>query len=175
MAKYKVIDTEQLETDLESVADAIRSKSGTSENLAFPEDFVSTIEEIETGRKAAADSKYYSNNWDEGSIIADAVSSGTIDFFINEEYPENRIITDVSVRINEDDSIKEYTLFELYENTMLGGSTPYICTKAMFNEAYSMFSVAMVSNLNTVSSEFYSRVSISDESIVGFTVYYIEI
>ena len=109
MAKYKVVDTEQLETDLESVADAIRSKSGTSENLAFPEDFVSTIEEIETGRKATADSKYYSNNWDEGSIIADAVSSGTIDFFINEEYPENRIITDVSVRINEDDSIKEYT------------------------------------------------------------------
>lgn len=44
MAKYL---TDELE--LQSVADAIRAKGGTSESLAFPNGFVSAIEGIETG------------------------------------------------------------------------------------------------------------------------------
>lgn len=44
MAQYVVTDTE-----LASVANAIRAKGGTSAQLSFPTDFVSAIEAIETG------------------------------------------------------------------------------------------------------------------------------
>lgn len=44
MADYLVTDTE-----LTSIADAIRTKGGTSANLSFPTEFVSAINAIETG------------------------------------------------------------------------------------------------------------------------------
>lgn len=44
MANYVVSDA-----SMTAVADAIRSKGGTSEELAFPADFVQAIENIETG------------------------------------------------------------------------------------------------------------------------------
>ena len=49
MAYDKVIESSKLDSDLTSVADAIRSKGGTSEALAFPAGFVSAIEAIEAG------------------------------------------------------------------------------------------------------------------------------
>ena len=49
MAYDKVIDSSKLDSDLTSVADAIRSKGGTSEALAFPAGFVSAIKAIEAG------------------------------------------------------------------------------------------------------------------------------
>ena len=49
MAYDKVIDSAKLDADLTTVADAIRSKGGTSEALAFPAGFVSAIEAIEAG------------------------------------------------------------------------------------------------------------------------------
>lgn len=49
MAYDKVIDSSALEANLTSVANAIRSKGGTSGNLAFPSGFVSAIEAIASG------------------------------------------------------------------------------------------------------------------------------
>lgn len=49
MAVDKLVDSTQLDADLTSVANAIRTKGGTSAQLAFPVDFVSAIEDIETG------------------------------------------------------------------------------------------------------------------------------
>lgn len=49
MASYKVLDADQLDADLGIVADAIRTKGGTSADLAFPDGFVSAVENIETG------------------------------------------------------------------------------------------------------------------------------
>lgn len=49
MADYKVVDTEQLETDLTSIAAAIREKAESSESLVFPTGFISAIANIETG------------------------------------------------------------------------------------------------------------------------------
>ena len=49
MAYDKVIDSAKLDAALTTVADAIRSKGGTSEALAFPAGFVSAIEAIEAG------------------------------------------------------------------------------------------------------------------------------
>ena len=49
MAVDKLVDSTQLDSDLTSVANAIRTKGGTSAQLAFPADFVSAIGDIPTG------------------------------------------------------------------------------------------------------------------------------
>lgn len=49
MSVDKLVDSTQLETDLTSVANAIRTKGGTSSQLAFPSGFVSAINNIPTG------------------------------------------------------------------------------------------------------------------------------
>ena len=54
MAVDKLVDSAQLNADLASVANAIRTKGGTSVQLAFPAGFVSAVEAIETGGSAAS-------------------------------------------------------------------------------------------------------------------------
>lgn len=49
MAVDKLVDSTQLDADLTSVANAIRTKGGTSASLAFPAGFVSAVEAIPTG------------------------------------------------------------------------------------------------------------------------------
>lgn len=49
MALDKVIDSAQLDADLTAVADAIRTKGGTTEQLSFPDGFVSAVEGIQAG------------------------------------------------------------------------------------------------------------------------------
>lgn len=49
MAVDKLVDSTQLNTDLTSVANAIRAKSGGSGSLAFPSGFVSEIGNIPSG------------------------------------------------------------------------------------------------------------------------------
>ena len=55
MAVDKLVDSAQLDADLGSVADAIRTKGGTSAQLAFPSGFVSAVEAIETGGGGGTD------------------------------------------------------------------------------------------------------------------------
>ena len=49
MAIDKLVDSAQLDADLTSVANAIRTKGGTSAQLSFPSGFVSAINAIQTG------------------------------------------------------------------------------------------------------------------------------
>lgn len=49
MALDALVDSVQLDADLTSVANAIRTKGGTSASLAFPADFVSAIAAIPSG------------------------------------------------------------------------------------------------------------------------------
>ena len=49
MSVDKLVDSTQLDADLTSVANAIRTKGGTSASLAFPSGFVSAINAISTG------------------------------------------------------------------------------------------------------------------------------
>ena len=49
MAVDKLVDSNQLDSDLTSVANAIRTKGGTSATMSFPSGFVSAIENIPTG------------------------------------------------------------------------------------------------------------------------------
>ena len=49
MAVDKLVDSTQLDSDLTSVANAIRTKGGTSAQLTFPTDFVSAIQNLPSG------------------------------------------------------------------------------------------------------------------------------
>ena len=49
MATYKVVDAEQLNADMSSVADSIRTKGGTTDALAWPDGYKTAIEAIQTG------------------------------------------------------------------------------------------------------------------------------
>lgn len=49
MALDKLVDSAQLDSDLASVANAIRTKGGTSASLAFPQGFVDAVDAIQTG------------------------------------------------------------------------------------------------------------------------------
>lgn len=49
MSVDKLVDSTQLNTDLTSIANAIRTKGGTSGLLAFPAEFISAIEAISGG------------------------------------------------------------------------------------------------------------------------------
>lgn len=53
MALDKLVDSTQLDSDLTSVANAIRTKGGTSASLAFPAGFVSAIGDIPSGGDAS--------------------------------------------------------------------------------------------------------------------------
>lgn len=53
MAVDKLVDSTQLDVDLTSVANAIRTKGGTSASLAFPADFVTAIAAIPSGGGAS--------------------------------------------------------------------------------------------------------------------------
>lgn len=46
MADYKVVDAEQLDADLKVVADAIREKGGTSEQLEFPNGMADAVRNL---------------------------------------------------------------------------------------------------------------------------------
>lgn len=54
MAIDKAVDSAQLDAGLTSVADAIRTKGGSSASLAFPDGFVSAIQAISTGSGGGA-------------------------------------------------------------------------------------------------------------------------
>lgn len=49
MAVDKLVDSTQLDADLTSIANAIRTKGGTSSQLSFPSGFVSAVNAIPTG------------------------------------------------------------------------------------------------------------------------------
>ena len=49
MAYDKIVDSAQLDSDLTSVANAIRAKGDTSAALAFPGGFVQAIADIQAG------------------------------------------------------------------------------------------------------------------------------
>lgn len=65
MALDKLVDSTQLNTDLTSIANAIRTKGGTSASLAFPAEFVSAIAAIPTGG---------------GGLTADDIADRTLNF-----------------------------------------------------------------------------------------------
>ena len=84
MALDKLVDSSQLDTDLTSVANAIRTKGGTSAQLAFPAGFVSAIENIPSGGASGLTllgSGTYTKTSDTASISIPVTYTGTPKLF----------------------------------------------------------------------------------------------
>lgn len=86
MAVDKLVDSTQLDNDLTSVANAIRTKGGTSAQLAFPDGFVSAVEAIPTGGNIVIASGEFigSNNTQAGGRQAFSIGNkmAKTDFYV---------------------------------------------------------------------------------------------
>ena len=80
MSADKLVDSTQLDTDLTSVANAIRTKGGTSASLTFPSDFVSAINAISGGGGSTLITKSITANgtYNASSDSADGYSQVTV-------------------------------------------------------------------------------------------------
>lgn len=76
MAEYKIVNSEQLDADLKDVADSIRVKNGTTEELTFPNDFKSAINNIDTSKEeqiksiTASTNGAYTITPDDGKVLS---------------------------------------------------------------------------------------------------------
>ena len=64
LVNYKVVNADQLDADLSSVADAIREQGGTSAALAFPQDFVGQVAQLGEKRFDDGQQAAYDAFWD---------------------------------------------------------------------------------------------------------------
>lgn len=74
MAVDKLVDSTQLDDDLTSVANAIRTKGGTSASLAFPAGFVSAVNAIPTGGGGISVSDIATGAFPDGDVVFDGTS-----------------------------------------------------------------------------------------------------
>ena len=105
MAVDKLVDSAQLNADLTSVANAIRTKGGTSEQLAFPAGFVSAVEAIPAGG---------GTSWEDFSKACKALKlEGTVQGFLPSEITidtENLSYFSVPVDWNIDSGLRTLTI-----------------------------------------------------------------
>lgn len=94
MAVDKLVDSTQLDADLTTVADAIRTKGGTSAALAFPAGFVDAIDAIETGGGGGGDFKLLidapvktTSKWNTPSMQNTLSSDGVIEVIFTDSAP----------------------------------------------------------------------------------------
>lgn len=92
MAVDKLVDSAQLDADLTAVADAIRTKGGTSTALAFPSGFVNAIDAIETGGGSSSYSDMV-NAFAKKEISGDIVLDSSVTGFPHQYFMQEQPIT----------------------------------------------------------------------------------
>jgi len=103
MAVDKLVDSTQLDAGLTSVANAIRTKGGTSADLAFPAGFVSAVNAIPTGGGVDVD-----------DLARHAIPQGAIEFNsvkVIPRYQFDSCVNIVSVNSSTVEEIREYAFF----------------------------------------------------------------
>lgn len=75
MAIDKAVDSGQLNSDLTSIADAIRTKGGTSAQLAFPAGFVQAIADIPSGGGGINVDDYFTGAVPAGAVVFNQTAS----------------------------------------------------------------------------------------------------
>lgn len=63
MANYKLVDADQLDADMTAVAESIRTKGGTTEQLPWPDGFKAAVEAISTGVNVQKKSGRFTTNY----------------------------------------------------------------------------------------------------------------
>ncbi len=96
MALDKLVDSAQLDSDLEDVADAIRAKSGGSSLLAFPAGFISEIGNISGSGASLPDGlkdiSFDISGWATGSVSQNVVTLTTASGYTSCVFPLNNPI-----------------------------------------------------------------------------------
>ena len=120
MAVDKLVDSAKLDEDLSAVANAIRTKGGTSENLAFPADFLTAIAAIPLGAKFKSGTITWSQ---------DITESGLVRIAYDEDVGFDPDIFVFCIRDRESvRGVMNAALFAVYTNVSAGN--PYrICAK----------------------------------------------
>lgn len=89
MAVDKLVDSTQLGSDLTSVANAIRTKGGTSAQLAFPADFISAINAISGGGGGGATHVQYTATSNATSAAAGGNTKNWYDTYMAPNIPSS--------------------------------------------------------------------------------------
>lgn len=89
MAVDKLVDSTQLDSDLTSVANAIRTKGGTSAQLSFPAGFVQAIGDIPNSYTATDEGKVVQNGALASQTSRSITENGTYDTTTNDEVTVN--------------------------------------------------------------------------------------
>lgn len=109
MALDKVIDSAQLDANLTAVADAIRTKGGTSEAMSFPDGFVSAVEGIQAGGGGVSEQevidKMVAGTWPSGDIVI------TKEVYTS-SFTGNTKITSVTLDIDNQNNFKRPSFFD---------------------------------------------------------------
>lgn len=118
MAVDKLVDSAQLDADLEDIADAIRAKGGTSASLAFPNDFVSAVQAIPTGITPIGTKQITAN----GSNI-DVESYKYADVAVPNSYSagdEGKVVSNGALVAQSSDTVTEN---DTYDTTLINSLT----------------------------------------------------
>ena len=119
MAVDKLVDSAQLDADLEDIADAIRAKGGTSASLAFPNDFVSAVQAIPTGGITPTGTKQITAN---GANI-DVESYKYADVAVPNSYSagdEGKVVSNGALVAQSSDTVTEN---DTYDTTLINSLT----------------------------------------------------
>ena len=103
MAYDKVVDSAALDTQLTSIADAIRAKTGGSDSLVFPDGFLQAIAAIESGGGGSS-----------GSING-IVAMGT--------FTPNEKITEISFEVANETMLVKSKKFAVFTTSLLANGT----------------------------------------------------
>lgn len=80
----KIVDSSTLDENLTDIADAIRSKTNTSESLSFPSDFVDAISSIETDSSIEIDSTLtQAGSAADAKAVGDALATKATETYVN--------------------------------------------------------------------------------------------
>ena len=126
MADYKVVDAEQLDADLTIVADAIREKGGTTEQLSFPQGMKQAVEAIQSG----------------GGSGEEFVGIKFGDTF---NYRGQPTMADASKMPEENSLFGGYTHM-FYNNTSNGNGGLYVALETVYMPKLIMFGVSLFEN-----------------------------
>lgn len=117
MAVDKLVDSAQLDADLEDIADAIRAKGGTSASLAFPAGFVSAVQAIPTGITPAGTKSITENGTYDVTQYASASVSVPNTYSAGDE---GKVVSNGALVAQTSDTV---TINDTYDTTLINSLT----------------------------------------------------